>query len=79
MFADDAKLYSSVENAIDSTVLQSVLDKIVAWADYWQLTINIYKLFIYKLYSHLIDVETLATLKCGKHSTSARYSIDELS
>jgi hypothetical protein len=29
--------------------------------------------------SHLIDVETLATLKCGKHSTSARYSIDELS
>ena len=40
LFADDAKLYSSVENAIDSTVLQSVLDKIIAWADYWQLTIN---------------------------------------
>ena len=40
LFADDAKLYSSVENAIDSTVLQSVLDKIFAWADYWQLSIN---------------------------------------
>ena len=40
LFAGDAKLYSSVENTIDSTVLQSVVNKILVFADYWQLSIN---------------------------------------
>ena len=43
LFADDVKLYSRINDTIEASVLQRVLDEIVDWADYWQLSININK------------------------------------
>jgi hypothetical protein len=43
LFADDAKLYSSVDLDAHSISLQQSLDNLCAWADRWQLSINISK------------------------------------
>jgi hypothetical protein len=43
LFADDAKLYSSVDYSAHSISLQQSLDNLCAWADQWQLSINISK------------------------------------
>jgi ribonuclease P/MRP protein subunit RPP40 len=43
LFADDAKLYSCVDLQAHPNSLQLSLDCLCAWADQWQLTINISK------------------------------------
>jgi hypothetical protein len=43
LFADDAKLYSSVTLGNASVSLQHSLDRLVQWANDWQLTINVNK------------------------------------
>ena len=43
LFADDLKLYSTVEVDDGSQSLQQSIDNLVAWADRWQLGINISK------------------------------------
>jgi hypothetical protein len=43
LFADDAKLYSSVDFSALSISLQQSLDNLCAWANQWQLSINISK------------------------------------
>lgn len=41
LYADDVKLYASVEINTDITHLQQNLDRLTAWANTWQLTISI--------------------------------------
>jgi len=43
LYADDIKLYASLETNIDSQRLQQNLDRLVTWANTWQLSISIKK------------------------------------
>jgi len=43
LFADDAKLYSAIDLNDRSLSLQISLNNLVAWADAWQLSINVQK------------------------------------
>ena len=43
LFADDAKLYSEVQNQTDANALQQDLDTICNWAHKWQLNFNLNK------------------------------------
>ena len=43
LFADDLKLYSSVNVSCNSLTLQQSIDNLALWADKWQLNININK------------------------------------
>ena len=40
LYADDAKLYKSVENIRDALKLQSQLDRILVWSRTWKLRFN---------------------------------------
>lgn len=43
LYADDLKLYATVESSLDSDRLQRNIDRMVEWSDYWQLSISIKK------------------------------------
>ncbi len=43
LFADDLKLYSSVESDADASALQSALDSLEQWCITWQLEVNVSK------------------------------------
>jgi hypothetical protein len=43
LYADDIKLYASIQTNIDSLCLQQNLDRLVSWANTWQLLISIKK------------------------------------
>jgi hypothetical protein len=51
LFADDAKLYSSISIGSPSVSLQQSLDNLTSWANAWQLKINIGKCAIMSLSS----------------------------
>jgi len=40
IFADDTKIYSTVNNVSDALALQSNVDKLLDWSQQWQLTFN---------------------------------------
>ena len=40
-FADDTKIYHSVQSPKDTETLQSDLHKLVEWSKYWQMLLNI--------------------------------------
>ena len=40
MYADDTKIFRSVNNEIDSAALQHDLDQLVKWEQKWQLHFN---------------------------------------
>ena len=42
-FADDTKLYCSVNNQADSICLQKDLDTVAEWAHRWQMQFNVKK------------------------------------
>ena len=46
LFADDAKLYSEIDLNHSSSSLQTSLNNLAAWADAWQLLINVEKCFV---------------------------------
>ena len=46
LFADDLKLYSSIDKSDDCLSLQCALDKLAAWSSEWQLNVNIEKTYI---------------------------------
>ena len=45
LFADDVKIYIVLDDINTPTVLQHSLDALAHWADLWQLTISIKKMF----------------------------------
>ena len=49
LFADDAKLYSSISIGSPSVSLQHSLDNLISWANAWQLKINIGKCAVISL------------------------------
>jgi ribonuclease P/MRP protein subunit RPP40 len=49
LFADDAKLYCNINIENDSISLQQSLDRLVNWANMWQLSININKCAVLSL------------------------------
>ena len=42
-FADDTKLYRIVDDANDSSLLQSDLDRLISWSHTWQMSFNVSK------------------------------------
>jgi hypothetical protein len=59
LFADDAKLYSSVDFDAHSISLQQSLDNLCAWADQWQLSINLSKCSVLSIASKTHQVHSL--------------------
>jgi ribonuclease P/MRP protein subunit RPP40 len=59
LFADDAKLYSSVDFDAHSISLQQSLDNLCAWADQWQLSFNISKCSVLSIASKTHQVPRL--------------------
>jgi hypothetical protein len=53
LFADDAKLYSSINVGEASVLLQRSLDNLCTWASEWQLTINISKCAVLSISSRV--------------------------
>jgi hypothetical protein len=53
LFADDAKLYSSINVDEASVLLQRSLDNLCTWASEWQLTINISKCAVISISSRV--------------------------
>jgi len=43
LFADDVKLYSTIDTNLDSVLLQSSLDRLHQWCCNWQLSVNVGK------------------------------------
>jgi hypothetical protein len=43
LYADDLKIYTSIESNVDNNRLQQNVDRITQWAKTWQLTISIKK------------------------------------
>jgi len=43
MFADDSKMYADITDIADITRLQATLDRMVQWAETWQLKLSIDK------------------------------------
>ncbi len=69
LFADDSLLYLGIENRQDSLQLQEDLDKLVAWADKWQMKFNATKCYVlritnkknptlhnYTMHGHILEV-----------------------
>lgn len=71
LFADDCKLYSVTTILSSSISLQCSLDKLSAWADLWQLAINILKCFVLSISSnrnvprHLYFINGNCLLNCN--------------
>ena len=42
-FADDTKLLSQVSDKVDAVGMQEDLDRLVEWADKWQMQFNVSK------------------------------------
>jgi hypothetical protein len=40
MYADDTKIYNTVKNTLQKVQLQGDFDRLVNWADKWQLRFN---------------------------------------
>jgi hypothetical protein len=43
LYADDLKLYASIESDCDNTRLQENIDRLASWIKTWQLSISIKK------------------------------------
>jgi len=52
LFADDIKMYASINSLHDAHILQSVLDCINNWCNIWQLKINVQKSNVFHLGTH---------------------------
>jgi len=61
LFADDAKLYSTINTECDAASLQNALDRLQQWSFDWQLSINISKCHI---------------LHLGKNNTKHQYFLN---
>jgi len=59
LFADDLKLYSTIESELDEDELQICLDDLNKWAETWQLTISIKK-------CQTLQIGSRALLKCNQ-------------
>jgi ribonucleases P/MRP protein subunit RPP40 len=62
LYVDDTKLYRSITNESDETILQSDLNKISEWCQRWLLPINI---------------EKTKCMKIGKKQTTRSYLLNE--
>jgi hypothetical protein len=60
MFADDTKIYSKIDSVDDRTALQDDLDRLVDWADTWQLRFN---------------ADKCSVLQMGKNKQSRSYEM----
>jgi hypothetical protein len=75
LFADDAKPYSSVDFDAHSISLQQSLDNLCAWADQWQLSINISKCSVLSIASKTHQVPRLYYIN-GISITSNSTTVD---
>jgi len=70
LFADDLKMYSSIDTIADSSSLQIALDRLALWSETWQSNVNVNKthvlhigrkiqIMIINLMVHLLVYQTL--------------------
>ena len=63
LFADDTKLYRTIVDKNDETILQNDIDQIAAWSERWQIPFN---------------VNNCKVLKVGKNDQNVKYSMGTL-
>ena len=63
LFADDTKLYRTIVDKNDETILQNDIDQIAAWSERWQIPFNVNKCKV---------------LKVGKNDQNVKYSMGTL-
>ena len=56
LFADDAKLYTVIDNAASQPGLQSCLSEVLAWSDHWQLTLSTSKCSVMHVGPSISDI-----------------------
>ena len=61
-FADDTKLFSSVNNPVEGDLLQSDIDTVSNWAKRWQMEFNVSKCKV---------------IHYGKGNIGRRYTMDD--
>jgi len=59
LFADDMKLYITIDTNLDRCSLQSAFDRLLLWCCNWQLSINVGKWYIGKIGKSCILVKLL--------------------
>ena len=77
LFADDAKLYSSVDFSAHSISLQQSLDNLCAWAEQWQLSINISKCSVLSIASksHQVSPYYINGISIPTNSTTSDLGV----
>ena len=77
LFADDAKLYSSVDFSAHSISLQQSLDNLCAWAEQWQLSINISKCSVLSIASksHQVSSYYINGISIPTNSTTSDLGV----
>ena len=63
LFADDTKLYRTIVDKNNETILQNDIDQIAAWSEKWQIPFNVNKCKV---------------LKVGKNYQNVKYSMGTL-
>ncbi len=73
IFAEDTKIYRTINDIADEIVLQEELNKLHQWSVKWQLKVNVKKCKVMHLGSkntkaqYMMDVTTLESVKEEKH------------
>jgi len=52
-FADDTKLFGQVKDMVDTTLMQEDLDRLIEWADKWQMQFNVSKCTVMNMKLHI--------------------------
>ena len=80
LYADDLKLYASINNGSEFSDFQRCLDIIYNWSIDWQLDISFYKCFIVVLcgnHQHVFDYND-HVFKLGSHVLECKFSARDL-
>jgi len=64
LFADDAKIYTVIDDVISSNQLQLSLDSVAAWADHWQLKLSPLKCSVMRLTGKSIILTSWSLVYC---------------
>jgi len=78
MYADDLKIYAKIESNIDSEHLQQNIDRLVYWAQTWQLAISIRKCQTMKISRQRHATMHNTVFKIDSHSLPNMENVSDL-
>ena len=78
IFADDVKLYICIRTVMDEFSLQNALNKLLAWADRWQLAISIKKCNVLHVSSQRSKHKNYPAYFLGDVQITSKSSVKDL-